>query len=92
MLFIVMTIRDRAVDTYMSPMFARSENEATRQFNDAINNNDTQNPLYKHPEDYDLYRLGTYDDQTGEFHNEPRPHMVITGKECKNARQQEPER
>jgi hypothetical protein len=38
-----------------------------RHFGDAVNDQSTM--FNKHPEDYALYELGEYDDDTGQFKN-----------------------
>lgn len=41
---------------------------AIRWFGDMVVNKDT--PMSKHPEDYQLFKIGVMDDQTGEFKSE----------------------
>lgn len=38
---------------------------AIRWFGDTVTNKD--HPMNKHPEDYQLFSIGTFDDQTGEI-------------------------
>lgn len=84
MLRIVFAVRDRAINAYMSPIAYTAEGQAIREFVDEVNR--AESPLNKHPEDYDLYRLGTFDDNTARYTNEPeQPMMVKTGKDSKNA-------
>lgn len=63
--FKVFTVYDMAVKAYMPPKFFRDKGEVLRQFIDAAN--DPETPFYKHPGDYILFELGTFDDQTGTF-------------------------
>lgn len=75
MRFEIYAVRDKAVDAFVQPLFFRSKGEALRSFLDAVKSND----MFKaHPEDYDFYSLGTYDDNTGEFVS-AGPVVVLTG-------------
>lgn len=59
----VFAVRDRAVDSFGQPIFATSEGGVIRSFRDEIAN--PESPFSKHPDDYDLYRIGTYDQESG---------------------------
>lgn len=59
---IICAIHDTKAEAYMNPFYMRSEGEAIRAFGDAIDKGDT--PLSQHPEDYVLYKLGTFDQST----------------------------
>jgi len=76
----VLTVRDRAIDAYGQPFFSASVGGAIRSFSDEINRAHENNQLNKHPEDFDLFSLGEFDDQTGEF-DATRPQQVAVGKD-----------
>lgn len=59
---------DTAAGIYSSPLFANSDGEIMRAFTDLVQNAD--HPIGQHPEDYSLFRMGTYDNINGEFNNE----------------------
>ncbi len=59
----VYTIRDTKAEAYVQPFTFRTDGEAIRAFDDSINKPGT--PAYDHPEDYCLFRVGTFDVQTG---------------------------
>jgi len=63
----VLAVRDIKTDQFSNPMFTPSIGSGQRAFTDAVNNQDKDNQLYLHPEDFELYELGTYDTQTGLF-------------------------
>ncbi|AZL82742.1 nonstructural protein [Apis mellifera associated microvirus 6] len=60
MLFTVFSIYDSAISTWLPPMYARNKGEMLRNFADAVA--DPQSKLAKHPSDYSLFELGTFDD------------------------------
>lgn len=74
-------IRDSAAETFHPPFCARAAGQATRDFAAQVNRPDQNNPLYQHPADFELYRVGTYDDSTGRI-NAEEPQMIMRGKDA----------
>lgn len=62
----VVAIRDSAAVAFGIPQFCGSRGTALRSFTDACN--DPQSAINKHPEDYELYCLGEYDDSSAAFY------------------------
>jgi len=62
---IVVSVKDRAIDAYGRPFVVPTTGSAVRSFTDEVNRKESE--MYNHPEDYDLYELGTFCDQTGTF-------------------------
>ena len=50
---------------YARPVAVPADGAAIRSFQDAVNDKSTA--YAKHPEDYQLFNIGTYDDITGEI-------------------------
>lgn len=75
----IVAVRDRAIDTYMRPFYVPALGAAIRSFQDELNRPDSE--MGKHPDDYDLFHLGTWDDQTGEFQNLGMPSQLAQGKQ-----------
>lgn len=67
MKYLIVCVRDRAADVYGVPMFVASIGGAIRSFGDEVNRSAENNPFYMHPEDFDLYSIGTFDDTSGSF-------------------------
>jgi hypothetical protein len=67
MLHYVVCVKDRAAEVFNRPFFVPHRNVAVRDFTDEVNRSAGDNQLNKHPDDFDLYLLGTYDDNTGSF-------------------------
>jgi hypothetical protein len=83
MIYQVCAVRDRAVDAFMPPVFVAHIGQAMRNFGDAINGKD-QTPFSSHPEDYDLYHLGSYDDSSGRFlQPDEGPRQIAIGKDLR---------
>ena len=67
MKMVICSIRDSAADAYGRPFFLPSVGVAIRSFTDEVNRPSEDNQIYQHPEDFDLFELGEFDDTTGRF-------------------------
>nr|UXQ88131.1 MAG: nonstructural protein [Microvirus sp.] len=59
----IYSIYDSKAEAYSLPFYMQHEAQAIRTLQDWTNNPET--PYSKHPEDYTLFHLGTYDEITG---------------------------
>jgi hypothetical protein len=80
---IICTVKDRAADAFGRPMFVPSAGVAIRSFSDEINRNNADNQLFNHPDDFDLYELGEFDDNSGLFALHEQPKLLSLGKQVK---------
>lgn len=83
MKMVIVSIRDRAADAYGRPAFMATEGIAIRSFSDEVNNKYESNQMYAHPDDFDLFLLGTYDDSNGAFDLLDSPKQICLGKQVK---------
>lgn len=74
-------VKDRALNAFLIPFFAPSVGVAERSFSDEVKNTESQ--MHAHPEDFDLYYVGTYDDEHCTFHLFDVPNMVLRGQDCR---------
>lgn len=72
----VVSVRDSKANAYGIPVCVPTVAAAVRSFSDQINGQDST--LTKHPQDFDLFVLGTFDDNTGIFTTHV-PELVVTG-------------
>lgn len=61
----IYAVYDAAVGAYMNPFVAQRDAVAIRAFGDVVNQ--SGHPFHEHPADYHLFRLGSWDSQTGEL-------------------------
>lgn len=80
---LVVAIRDRALDGYSRPFFVPTLGAAIRSFQDEVNRSAPDNQLFSHSDDFDLYQLGTFSEDTGQFENLPQPRQIAVGKQLK---------
>ena len=58
-------IYDTAAAIYMGPLIFRADGEAMREFEGQSTNADSK--IGHHPEDFSLYRVGSFDDHDGKL-------------------------
>lgn len=80
MITLIFCVKDRATDNFGNPMFLMATGQATRSFSDEVNRKEAGNQLNMHPDDFDLYQLGTFDSETGTFQSYA-PELVVRGKD-----------
>lgn len=83
MKMIVVSIKDRAADAFGRPFYVPSVGVAIRSFQDEVNRASEDNQMYQHPDDFDLYELGSFDDSTGTFVLDESPKLLTLGKQVK---------
>jgi len=66
----IYTIYDTASGAYMRPFFGQSDGQAVRSFKDI--STDADHEIGKHPEDYSLWRIGAFNDQTAKIDPEDK--------------------
>lgn len=79
---LIVAVRDRVSVAFMQPNFVGSKGGAIRAFADAVNSRDekSRSMIAQHPEDFDLFLLGSYDDETGLF-DTGVPQQIAVGKD-----------
>ncbi|WNK14999.1 MAG: nonstructural protein [Microvirus sp.] len=81
----IVAIRDIKADLFAQPAFTSSLGASIRDFGDRCNKPDENNLLYLHPEDFELYHLGTYNDDNAKFTLLDQPKQIATGGNYKGA-------
>lgn len=61
----IFSVYDSKAETYMAPWTATNKATAIRAFSDQCNNPDSS--FSRHPHDYALMHLGSWDDQTARY-------------------------
>lgn len=70
----IFTVHDSKAEAYLQPFFALTVGMALRDWRSACNDQDHQ--FHRHAGDYNLFELGTYEQQTAKFeiHDSPINH------------------
>lgn len=59
------TVYDSKVEAYLPPFYTRSIGEALRSWEEAVN--DPNTAFAKHPADFTLFHIGTFEDSTAQM-------------------------
>jgi hypothetical protein len=62
----VVVLFDNVAQAYKDPFYPPTTGVALREFQDAVND-PNNGQLYKHPQDFDLYVIGSWDEQSGKM-------------------------
>lgn len=76
----VFAIRDAKAELFGNPFYEGTKGSAIRAFSDLVNREDGNNMVNRHPGDYALFHLGTYDDSDGKFVS-VIPALLVQGNE-----------
>lgn len=74
MILVIMAAYDKKAQAYMTPFFVNNALLGLRAFKDAANS--PESPVCKNPEDFSLFRLGTFDDNTARMELVVQPEIV----------------
>lgn len=77
---ILYAVHDKAVEAFLAPFACRARGEAMRSFIDACSN--PQHQFNKHAEDYVLYELGEFKEESGLLVPYSDPRRVMNGIEA----------
>ena len=77
----VYTVRDSEAQIFGRPFYTQNAATAARGFSQQVNQpevNGAQNDLFMYPESFELFELGSFDDNTGLFDLYPQPKPICT--------------
>lgn len=84
MKLVIASVFDTASQAFMRPMFVPHVGQASRSFADEVNRPAQDNVMFNHPEDFILFQLGTFDEESGAFECGP-PIQVVRGQDVSKA-------
>lgn len=68
MMLSIFAVFDSKAAVFGTPFFDQQEASAIRNFSDAVNDSSNPNNMWhKHPEDFSLFHLGEFDNNSGEL-------------------------
>lgn len=76
MKLIVLAVFDVQAQAFMRPIFVASRGVGIRLVADEVNRAAADNLLHWHPEDFRLFELGEWDDNSGLWSNPALPQLV----------------
>lgn len=80
----IYSVKDTKADLFGRPFYCLNAAHAIRGFTDQVNDPmDGQNDLFKHTEDFVLYELGVFEDQSGQITVLDTPKSLIAAQSVK---------
>lgn len=61
------SIYDSKAEAYLTPVFMPNDGTAIRAMSDKLLENETDNNLWRHAEDYTLFRVGQWEEEEGDI-------------------------
>lgn len=81
MKLVIVAIRDSASGAYGRPNYVPTTGVAIRSFADEVNRRAEDNQLAMHPEDFEMFELGVWDDNSCEFELLGKPRSIARAKD-----------
>lgn len=83
----VYTVKDKVAEIHNTPFFQISHAVALRAFRESCLDDRDGNLLNSNPQDFELYYIGTYDDETGLVTSLNTPELLASGEKFKRPQQ-----
>lgn len=74
-------IKDNLAEAFMTPVLFDNDNLAKRWFTGVVNSKEQNEVIYNNPEDFELWKLGDFDNQSGQIY--PGIQKLVTAKSIK---------
>lgn len=87
---VMCSVRDVVAETFGRPFFTVSTPVAVRSFTDELNRGSEQSLLRDHPADFELYELGSFEDQSAIVVMLPQPRLLVRGSDLVNRSKVDP--
>lgn len=71
----IVSIYDSAAEAFSRPVFTASKGVAVRSFAQEVND-PANKDLHQHTEQFQMFDLGTWDDETGKFEQPAQPVLI----------------
>lgn len=81
MIFKMFAVKDMALNTFSAPFAQQTMEAGQRMWRDLVMFGSEDNRYKRHPEDYCLYLVGEYDDDTAELMKIDRPMRIQSAAE-----------
>lgn len=78
---VIVSIFDRAAGAFGRPAFVPSKGVAMRSFSEEVNRIGDDNMVNKHPDDFDMFYLGEFDDNNALFALSNPPELLARAKD-----------
>lgn len=81
----IVSVFDAKAEAFNLPQFVQSVGTGVRGFTDAVNDVRKETDLSRHPEDFQLFHLGTFEDSDARFELFQVPKLLVAGATVKQS-------
>lgn len=74
-------VRDTKVGVFQKPFLMRNAAEAIRGFESVVNDHNTE--FYRYPDDFTLYQMAEFDEETGVITQSTDPQILVNAVELR---------
>ena len=85
MIQVIISVKDTAAAAFGRPIFVPTAAVAIRSFRDEVNRKDSTDDMARHPDDFELYQIGVFDDSTGLVEVDPHFRLLARAKDLKES-------
>lgn len=82
---VIISVKDTAAQAFGRPIFVPTTAVAVRSFRDEVNRKDSTDDMSRHPDDFELYEIGSFDDSNGIIAVLETPRLVARAKDLKES-------
>lgn len=82
---VIVCIKDTAARVYGVPFVVQAAAQAVRSLRDEVNSKDSTSDVCKHPSDFELYELATFDEDSGNIAPFELPQLLCRAKDLKES-------
>lgn len=61
----IVSLKDCATQSFGTPFVVNAPAQAVRSLRDEVNSKESTTDIRRHPEDFELYQIATYEEDTG---------------------------
>jgi len=81
----IVVVKDTAARVFGTPFVVQAVAQAVRSLRDEVNSKEATSDLARHPDDFELYEIGSFDEDTGVITPTPEPIIVCRAKDLREA-------
>jgi hypothetical protein len=82
---VIVAIKDTAARVFGIPFVVQAAAQAVRSLRDEVNSTDSTSDVCKHPGDFELYQIASFDDDSGLVVPELSPQLLCRAKDLLDA-------
>lgn len=82
---VVVALKDTAARVFGTPFFVQHAAQAIRSLKDEVNSKDSKSDVNQHPSDFELYELGTFNEDSGIVVCHESPVLIARAKDLQES-------